>query len=166
MVRDVNREPLTDFYALVRLPCVRSEVSPLRRSGTLIAIWVKLRISSWCTKMLIALRGSRDLALKADCSLINSIIKLKADCPEIQEHLYISQYDSLIDTNHMCLQRLPFWHRSGGCPILSWGKASDQIRNASSLFWDLLFLLLDWRVPLICVTESGIPNSERDRLSV
>jgi hypothetical protein len=28
-------------------------------------------------------------------------MKLKADCPEIQEYLHVSQYDSLIDTSHM-----------------------------------------------------------------
>jgi hypothetical protein len=28
------------------------------------------------------------------------------------------------------------------------------------------FLLLDWRVPSICVTGSGVSNSKRDRLSV
>jgi hypothetical protein len=44
-----------------------------------------------------------DHALKADRSLINSIMKLKADCPEIQEYLYVSQYDSLIDTSRMRL---------------------------------------------------------------
>jgi hypothetical protein len=30
-------------------------------------------------------------------------MKLKADCPEIQEYLHVSQYDSLIDTSHMHL---------------------------------------------------------------
>jgi hypothetical protein len=53
--------------------------------------------------MLIALRGSRDRALKADWSLINSIIKIKVDCPEIQECFHVSQYDLLIDTSHMRL---------------------------------------------------------------
>jgi hypothetical protein len=42
--------------------------------------------------------------LKVDRSLINSIMKLKADCPEIQEYLHVSQYDLLIDTSRM---RLP-----------------------------------------------------------
>jgi hypothetical protein len=45
-----------------------------------------------------------DRALKVDRSLINSIMKLKADCPEIQEYLHVSQYDLLIDTSRM---RLP-----------------------------------------------------------
>jgi hypothetical protein len=53
--------------------------------------------------MLIALRGSGDHALKADRSLIDSIIKLKADCPEIQEYLHVRQYDSLINTSRMRL---------------------------------------------------------------
>jgi hypothetical protein len=59
------------------------------------------------------------------------------------------------------------------CPMLSWGGASDQIKNASSLAGDLSFSLetyhvcyLDWRVPSICVTELGVPNVKRDRLSV
>jgi hypothetical protein len=30
-------------------------------------------------------------------------MKLKVDCPEIQEFLQVSQYDSLIDTSHMRL---------------------------------------------------------------
>jgi hypothetical protein len=41
--------------------------------------------------------------LKADRSLIDSIMKLKADCPEIQEYLHVSQYDLLIDTSRMRL---------------------------------------------------------------
>jgi hypothetical protein len=53
--------------------------------------------------MLIALHGFRDHALKAGWSLIDPIIKLKADCPKIQEYLHISQYDSLINTSHMRL---------------------------------------------------------------
>jgi hypothetical protein len=28
------------------------------------------------------------------------------------------------------------------------------------------FLLLDWRVSSICVTESDVPNSERDQLNI
>jgi hypothetical protein len=59
--------------------------------------------------MLIALRGFEDRALKADRSLIDSIIKLKPDCPEIQEYLHVSQYDSLIDINHMCLSTFTLW---------------------------------------------------------
>jgi hypothetical protein len=54
--------------------------------------------------MLIDLRGPGNHALKADRSLIDPIMKLKADCPEIQEYLHISQYDSLIDTSR---KRLP-----------------------------------------------------------
>jgi hypothetical protein len=52
------------------------------------------------------LRGFGDHALKADCSLIDPIMEFKADCPEIpeiQEYLCVSQYDSLIDKNRMCL---------------------------------------------------------------
>jgi hypothetical protein len=45
----------------------------------------------------------RDRALKADRSLIDLIVKLKADCPEIHEYLHIRQYDSLIDTRRMRL---------------------------------------------------------------
>jgi hypothetical protein len=82
MVRDVNREPLADFYALVHCSCIRSEVSPLCQLGTLVSIWEKLHESSWCTKMHIVLRGSRDHALKADRSLIDPIMKLKAYCPQ------------------------------------------------------------------------------------
>jgi hypothetical protein len=50
--------------------------------------------------------------------------------------------------------------------MLSWGGASDQIENASSLAGDLSFSLLDWRVHLICITESDVPNSEKDLLSI
>jgi hypothetical protein len=53
--------------------------------------------------MLIALRGLGDRALKADRLLIDPIMKLKKDCPKIQEYLHICQYDSLIDTSHLCL---------------------------------------------------------------
>jgi hypothetical protein len=62
---------------------MQSEVSPLRQSVMLIAIWIKLHRSSW--------------------SLIDLIIKLKADCPQIKEYLHVSQYDSLIDTSRMRL---------------------------------------------------------------
>jgi hypothetical protein len=41
--------------------------------------------------------------LKADRSLIDPIMKLKADGPKIQEYLQVSQYDSLIDTSCMRL---------------------------------------------------------------
>jgi hypothetical protein len=81
-VRDINQEPLTDLYALVHWSCVRSKVSLLRRSGTLIASWAKLRRSSWCAKTLIALHGSRNHALKAGRSLFDPIMKLKMDCME------------------------------------------------------------------------------------
>jgi hypothetical protein len=53
--------------------------------------------------MFIALRGSGDRALKADRSLIDSIMKLIVDCLDIQEYLHVSQYDSLIDTSRMRL---------------------------------------------------------------
>jgi hypothetical protein len=162
MVRDVHRKPLADLYMLVCWPYVRSKVSHLWQSGMLIAIWAKLHRSSWCAETLIFLQGSGDHALKADRSLIDPIIKLKADCPKIQEYLHVSQYDSLIDTSCINWQCLTFWRWSGGCSILSWGKTSDQIRNTSSLFWDLSFLLLDWRIPSTCVTKSGVPNSERE----
>jgi hypothetical protein len=42
-------------------------------------------------------------ALKVDRSLIDSIMKLKADYPEIQKYLHVSQYDSLINTSCMHL---------------------------------------------------------------
>jgi hypothetical protein len=53
--------------------------------------------------MLIASRSSEDRALKADQSLYDPIMKLKSDCPKIQEYLHVSQYDSLIDTSCMRL---------------------------------------------------------------
>jgi hypothetical protein len=53
--------------------------------------------------MFIALRGSGDRALKADRSLIDSIMKLIVDCLDNQEYLHVSQYDSLIDTSRMRL---------------------------------------------------------------
>jgi hypothetical protein len=65
---------------------VRSEVNPLRRSGTL-----------------IALHGFGDRGLKVDRSLIDPIMKLKADYRKIQEYLHIRQYDLMIDTSHIHL---------------------------------------------------------------
>jgi hypothetical protein len=53
--------------------------------------------------MIIALRGPGDCALKVDRSLIDPIMKLKADCPKIQDYLHVSRYDSLIDTSRMRL---------------------------------------------------------------
>jgi hypothetical protein len=53
--------------------------------------------------MLITLCGPGDHALKADRSLIDLIMKLKADCSKIQEYLHVCQYDPLIDTSHMRL---------------------------------------------------------------
>jgi hypothetical protein len=53
--------------------------------------------------MLIALCDFKDHALKADPLLIDPVIKLKADCLEIQEYLHIRQYDSLIDTSRIRL---------------------------------------------------------------
>jgi hypothetical protein len=53
--------------------------------------------------MLIALCGSDDHTLKSDRSLIDPVIKLKADCPKIQEYLHVSQNDLLIDTSHIHL---------------------------------------------------------------
>jgi hypothetical protein len=53
--------------------------------------------------MLIALHGFGDRALRVDRSLIDPIMKLKSECPEIQEYLHISQYDLLIDTSCMRL---------------------------------------------------------------
>jgi hypothetical protein len=41
--------------------------------------------------MHVALRGPRVYALKVDQMLIDLIMKLKADCPEIQEYLHMSQ---------------------------------------------------------------------------
>jgi hypothetical protein len=49
------------------------------------------------------LHGPVDRALKSDWSLIDPIMKLKADYPEIQEYLHLSLYDSLIDTSCMRL---------------------------------------------------------------
>jgi hypothetical protein len=48
----------------------------------------------------------KDRTLKADRSLIDPIMKLKADYPKIQKYLHVNQYDSLIDTNRMCLTTL------------------------------------------------------------
>jgi hypothetical protein len=44
-----------------------------------------------------------DHPLKVDQSLFDPIMKLKADCPKIEEYLHISQYDLLIDTSRMRL---------------------------------------------------------------
>jgi hypothetical protein len=51
--------------------------------------------------MFITLRGLGDHTLKADESLIDTIMKLKVDCSEIQEYLHVSQYDSLVDTSRI-----------------------------------------------------------------
>jgi hypothetical protein len=42
-------------------------------------------------------------ALKGDQSLIDLIMKLKANCLKIQEYLYVSLYDSLINTSRIYL---------------------------------------------------------------
>jgi hypothetical protein len=52
---------------------------------------------------LIALCGFGNRALKTDRSLIDLIMRLKTNCPEIKEYLHISQYDLLIDTSRMRL---------------------------------------------------------------
>jgi hypothetical protein len=46
--------------------------------------------------------------LKADQSLIDPIMKLKADCPKIQEYLHVSKYDSLINISCMHLEAFTF----------------------------------------------------------
>jgi hypothetical protein len=51
----------------------------------------------------IVLHGSGARDLKVDRSLIDPIMKFKADCLEIQEYMHVSQYDSLIDTSRMWL---------------------------------------------------------------
>jgi hypothetical protein len=51
--------------------------------------------------MLVTLHGSGDCALKADRSLIDPIMKLKAHCSKIQEYLHVSKYDSLVNTSRM-----------------------------------------------------------------
>jgi hypothetical protein len=45
-----------------------------------------------------------------------------------------------------------------GSPLL-FIRGATRVKSIS-------FCCLDWRVPSICVTELGVPNSERDRLSV
>jgi hypothetical protein len=57
-----------------------------------------------------------DRALKADRSLIDPIIKLKADCSKIQKYLHVSQYDSLINTSHMCLTAFTLLTQIGRLP--------------------------------------------------
>jgi hypothetical protein len=49
------------------------------------------------------LRGPEDRTLKVDQLLIDSIMKLKADFPKIQEYLHVSKYDSLVNTSRMRL---------------------------------------------------------------
>jgi hypothetical protein len=46
--------------------------------------WAKLLSSSKCTEMLFVLRSPRDHALKVDQAMLDLIVVLKADCPEIQ----------------------------------------------------------------------------------
>jgi hypothetical protein len=52
--------------------------------------------------MLVALRGPGVCTLN-DWSLIDLIMKLNVDCPEIYEYLHVSQYDSLMDMSRICL---------------------------------------------------------------
>jgi hypothetical protein len=66
-----------------------------------------------CVEMLLVLHCPRDHALKADQSLIDLIMKLKADFPKIHEYLYISKYDSLINTCHMRLVAFTLWTSIG-----------------------------------------------------
>jgi hypothetical protein len=66
--------------------------------------------------MLIALHSFEDHALKVDRLLIDLIMKLKADCPEIQEFLHVSQFDSLIDICHMRLTVFTLFTPMGRLP--------------------------------------------------
>jgi hypothetical protein len=47
--------------------------------------------------------------------------------------------------------------------ILSWGKASNQIRNTSLLYRSLSFWLLAYLAPSVCVPRLGVPSLEIDR---
>jgi hypothetical protein len=53
--------------------------------------------------MLVVLCGFGDRALKAERSLIDLIMKLRADCSEIHEYLHVSKYDSLVNIGCMRL---------------------------------------------------------------
>jgi hypothetical protein len=66
--------------------------------------------------MLIALHSFEDHALKVDRLLIDLIMKLKADCLEIQEFLHVSQFDSLIDICHMRLAVFTLFTPMGRLP--------------------------------------------------
>jgi hypothetical protein len=45
--------------------------------------WAKPHRTSLCTKMLVALRSPKGRTLKADQTVLDLIMKLKVDCPEI-----------------------------------------------------------------------------------
>jgi hypothetical protein len=47
--------------------------------------------------------------------------------------------------------------------ILSWGKASDQIKNTSLLLRSLPFWLLGYLAPSVCITKPDVPDLEIDQ---
>jgi hypothetical protein len=67
----------------------------------IIAILTMLRRSSECAETLDVLRAPRGHDLKVGRSLIDTIMKLKADFPKIHESLHVSWYDSLVNTSYM-----------------------------------------------------------------
>jgi hypothetical protein len=68
MVSDINRESLANLYAALRVRAIGSK--PL----------ASIRVMC---KNVIALRGFEDRALRVDRSLIDPIMKLKSECPEM-----------------------------------------------------------------------------------
>jgi hypothetical protein len=68
---------------LVRWPYVHLGVNPDVDYGRY-DIWVNLHRMSICAEMHVALRGPKGHALKVDRVMLDLIVKLKADCHEIQ----------------------------------------------------------------------------------
>jgi hypothetical protein len=79
---------------------MRSEVSPFASIGD---AYFYLGKASQIIMMHRDHKCSGVHALKVDRSLIDPIMKLQVDYPEIQKYLYVSQYDLLIDTSRMRL---------------------------------------------------------------
>jgi hypothetical protein len=111
--------------------------------------------------------------------MLDPIMVLKVDGPEIQSVGQVSWYNVVCQLSFGTMRIFynMFSHIGGMrsaasthltlirhvSMILSWGNASDQIENASPLFRVLSFLLMDCIVSLVCVTESGVPNSDIDQ---
>jgi hypothetical protein len=165
MVRDVNRERLTDFYTLVRWSYVRSKVSPLRQSGRLFLFGqsftdhhdAQKRLSP-CVVLEITLWKLIDHWLIWSWNL-----KQIAQNPRVFARKlvwFVDRYKSYVSDNVY-----PFGTDREVVRYLPGVKHLTK-SGTCHLFFETYHFSIRLESPLIYVTESGIPNSERDWLSV